>query len=560
MDFVHFRMVMEILGMIKNATAGSEGGTARVQEPAIAGMGRPGECLEAVGSNPKAGNVWDSPQVSPFSWSLIGQKTLEINCFVKIGNKDRKGQNKTDIVGGVPLADKNLSAGDTTLTKYRRTSTKIMCVTCDKDFVAVYTMILTNTNRKLLRKILSKILVQLYEKSIWVDCYKDFVANYLARMKLFKYKTEPISTYSQKPVFLQVTSDEESFCSTTTIYSPGLEEECFPDLWEAQALEKRKVAFKTPSPVKTQPEPSKRPGFGLGGAQTSGGSGNPPKKSGPTRGGGSNPSRGGGAGTSRGGGNSGNNAGNAGSGASGGGGGKRNADGDARKPKKTFAEMTKDLKVIEVRASDPRYPLKQDDFDCLEFTMLHKYLDLDVPNFVYSTPRPGLSQGAVWYGCANEGTYNFIKETAPEVDPPEEKPYRYIIAAGNKRYIKIRCPKKFWMSRERLLKAILLQNPSLARVQDEEGIWKEAHLVITSGLEEENKEKAIADGFFMLGIEIEDVSIDAFVKKRGEIMVGNSTLRVTGAGIDARIEEADRIEADRVRAEEIAAQGPSFNF
>ena len=251
----------------------------------------------------------------------------------------------------------------------------------------------------------------------------------------------------------------------------------------------------------------------------------------------------------------------AGSNAGGGGGGKRNSDGDSRKPKKTFAEMTKDLKVIEVRASDPKYPLKQEDFDCLEFKMLHIYLDMPNPGFVYSTPRPGLSQGAVWYGCANEGTYNFIKETAPEVDPPEEKPYRYIIAAGDKRYIKIRCAKKFWMSRDRFLMAIYRQNPDLAQVRGDDGVLRDAHMVITSGLEEENKDKAIKDGFFMVGIEIEEASIDAFVKLRGEILVGNSTLRVTGAGIDARIEEADRIEADRIREEEaIAHGGPQFNF
>ena len=380
------------------------------------------------------------------------------------------------------------------------------------------------------------------------DFHKDFVNCPLLWLKISDIFV-PYETYSHDTVSLQASSDDDSFVSTrTVIYSPRLEEECFPNIWEAEAIEAQKRAFRTPSPAKTAapktraPEPTKSRGGAGGGRNV------------PTRGGGAgaSSSRGGaGAGQPRGGGAAGGNS----------GGNKRNNDGDNRKPKKTFAEMTKDLKVIEVRASDPKYPLKQDDFDCLEFTMLHKYLDMDEPGFVYSTPRPGLSQGAVWYGCANEGTYNFIKDTAPEVDPPEEKPYRYIIAAGNKRYIKIRCAKKFWMTRERFLKALFWQNPSLAKVIDDDGQVKDAHMVITSGLEDENKEKAIADGFFMIGIEIEDVSIDAFVKKRGEIMIGNSTLRVTGAGIDARIEEADRIEADRVRAEDSAAHGgPQFNW
>ena len=82
-------------------------------------------------------------------------------------------------------------------------------------------------------------------------------------------------------------------------------------------------------------------------------------------------------------------------------------------------------------------------------------------------------------------------------------------------------------------------------------------MVITSGLEDDEKAKALKEGWFMVGIEIEEESVEAFVQLRGEILIGNSTLRVTGAGIDARIEEADRIAADALAAE---VQGPSFNF
>ena len=206
--------------------------------------------------------------------------------------------------------------------------------------------------------------------------------------------------------------------------------------------------------------------------------------------------------------------------------------------------MTKDLKVIEIRADDPKYPLKQEDFDCLEFKMLHRYLDIEQPGFVYSTPRSGLSQGAVWYGCRNQETYDFIREVAPEVDPPEDKPYRYIIASGDKRYIKIKCPKKFWMSKERFMRALLLQNPTLKRVKDDNGYWKDAHMVLTSGLDDDQKAKALQEGYFNVGIEIEQGLVPAFVAMRGEVQVGNSTLRVTGAGIDAAIDEADRIARD----------------
>ena len=564
---------MEILGYLKNATAGSEGGTARDQEPVTAGTGRPGECLEAVGSKSKTGPVWNSPQVSPFCWLQTGQKTLDIDGHKQTyGRRNEMELNKTLLnfisppslytemlktrgqirqtrtIKGDKAAglDKTLSKSavkspltehlDITCCKLRSISLKGLSHSTVKDF--------GNTMRQY-----QKVFIRhFWNNKLTVNrLCKDFVQKFTVSTQSFgTYEKHEIYEHNSKPVSLQVSSDEESFCSTrTVIYSPGLEDEMFPKLWEAETMTRRKVDFSTPSPNRRAPEPSKNTG-------STSGAGRGGSKNGPTRGGGGGASSsrgGGGGGASRGGGAAGN-----------AGGGKRNADGDARKPKKTFAEMTKDLKVIEVRASDPKYPLKQDDFDCLEFKMLHIYLDMPNPGFVYSTPRPGLSQGAVWYGCANEGTYNFIKETAPEVDPPEEKPYRYIIAAGDKRYIKIRCAKKFWMSRDRFLMAIRRQNPELDQVM-EDGVLRESHMVITSGLEDDGKDKAIKDGFFMVGIEIEEASIDAFVRKRGEILVGNSTLRVTGAGIDARIEEADRIEADRVREEEsVAHGGPSFNF
>ena len=354
---------------------------------------------------------------------------------------------------------------------------------------------------------------------------------------------------SRIPVSLQVMSDEDSFWSldnSDILNSPEseFEEADFPSLAVSAALTK----------LRTSP-PSKDkwnyvPGFiremlggdvkaksrpGQGGSETASGKGGPYKSS---RGGaassGADKKAGGTSGASRGGGGGGNK-------------GKRgSSDPDGAKPKRTFAEMTKDLKVIEVRADDPKYPLKQEDFDCLEFKMLHEYLDIEAPNFVYSTPRSGISQGAVWYGCQNQGTYDFIKNTAPETDPPEDKPYRYIIAAGDKRYIKIKCPKKFWMARDRFMMALHRQNPTLARVRDTNGQWKDAHMVITSGLEPEGKAKALQDGYFTVGIEIEETSIPAFVALRGEVVVGNSSLRVTGAGIDATIEEADRQLADEV--------------
>ena len=94
------------------------------------------------------------------------------------------------------------------------------------------------------------------------------------------------------------------------------------------------------------------------------------------------------------------------------------------------------------------------------------------------------------------------------------------------------------------MRALLLQNPTLARVKDENGMWKDAHMRLTSGLEPEQKAKALQEAYFTVGIEIEQASIPAFVEMRGEVQIGNSSLRVTGAGIDAAIDEADRIARD----------------
>ena len=94
------------------------------------------------------------------------------------------------------------------------------------------------------------------------------------------------------------------------------------------------------------------------------------------------------------------------------------------------------------------------------------------------------------------------------------------------------------------MRALLLQNPTLKRIKDDNGYWKDAHMVLTSGLDDDQKAKALQEGYFNVGIEIEQGLVPAFVALRGEVQVGNSTLRVTGAGIDAAIDEADRIARD----------------
>ena len=214
--------------------------------------------------------------------------------------------------------------------------------------------------------------------------------------------------------------------------------------------------------------------------------------------------------------------------------------------------MTKDAIVIEVRASDPRIPLKQEDFDNLEFFLVRKYIAIPNPNFTLSVKGSGISQGAVWYGCKNQATYDFIKDNAPTIDIPETKSgYVYVISNDGYRYLKAaKVPVKFWMSREEFKLLIMRQNPTLAEVVTEDGGYAAPHFEITSGLLPEGREDAIKTKFFSVCFEIMEELVIPVVHLFGELSLGFSTMRVTGAGIEPLIEDHRQALALQMEADE----------
>ena len=176
------------------------------------------------------------------------------------------------------------------------------------------------------------------------------------------------------------------------------------------------------------------------------------------------------------------------SGAGGSGSGKRGGDDSQKQPpkrqKQTFAEKTREGILVEFRSSVPGAPLVQEDFDHLERTILQHYLDIPEPDFAYRTINSGISQGGVWYACENQETADFLMNIVPGIAPPEGMGhYSYVLGNGDLRYIKLKLPSKLWMSRERLVKSLRLQNPSLQTYVDDDGVRQQASFLVTQGLD-----------------------------------------------------------------------------
>ena len=234
------------------------------------------------------------------------------------------------------------------------------------------------------------------------------------------------------------------------------------------------------------------------------------------------------------------------SGASGAGGSKRGgaSGGDGgqppKRPKQTFAEKTREGIVVEFRSSVPGAPLVQEDFDHLERTILQHYLDIPEPTFAYRTINSGISQGGVWYACENQETADFLINLVPGIDPPEGMgAYSYVVGNGELRYIKLKLPTKLWMSRERLVKSLRCQNPSLQTYLDENGQRVQARFHVTAGLEPDREAAARQQPYTYVTIEVHVNTVQAIVDLNGEVLIGNSRVRVTGAGIDQLIAERD---------------------
>ena len=211
-----------------------------------------------------------------------------------------------------------------------------------------------------------------------------------------------------------------------------------------------------------------------------------------------------------------------------------------KRPKQTFAEKTREGFLVEFRSSIPGAPLVQEDFDHLERTILQHYLDIPEPTFAYRTINSGISQGGVWYACENQETADFLRNIVPGIDPPEGMgAYSYVIGNGELRYIKLKLPSKLWMSRDRLVKSLRLQNPSLQTYLDEAGQRVQARFHVTAGLEPENEATARQQQYTYVTIEVHVNTVQAIVDLHGEVLIGNSRVRVTGAGIDQLIAERD---------------------
>ena len=224
--------------------------------------------------------------------------------------------------------------------------------------------------------------------------------------------------------------------------------------------------------------------------------------------------------------------------------GKRGTGGDGgqppKRPKQTFAEKTREGILVEFRSSVPGAPLVQEDFDHLERTILQHYLDIPEPSFAYRTINSGISQGGVWYACENQETADFLRNLVPGIDPPEGMgSYSYVIGNGELRYIKLKLPSKLWMSRERLVKSLRLQNPSLQTYLDESGQRVNARFHVTAGLEPDREAEARQQQYTYITMEVHVNTVQAIVDLDGEVLIGNSRVRVTGAGIDQLIADRD---------------------
>ena len=218
-----------------------------------------------------------------------------------------------------------------------------------------------------------------------------------------------------------------------------------------------------------------------------------------------------------------------------------------KRPKQTFADKTREGILVEFRSSVPGAPLVQEDFDHLERTILQHYLDIPEPTFAYRTINSGISQGGVWYACENQETADFLRNLVPGIDPPEGMgAYSYVIGNGELRYIKLKLPSKLWMSRDRLVKSLRLQNPSLQTYLDETGQRVQARFHVTQGLEPENEAAARQQQYTFVTIEVHVNTVQAIVDLNGEVLIGNSRVRVTGAGIDQLIAERDNQAAQNI--------------
>ena len=230
---------------------------------------------------------------------------------------------------------------------------------------------------------------------------------------------------------------------------------------------------------------------------------------------------------------------------SGAGGSKRgggNGDGGQppKRPKQTFAEKTRQGIVVEFRSSVPGAPLVQEDFDHLERTILQHYLNIPEPSFAYRTINSGISQGGVWYACENQATADFLMNLVPGIEPPEGMgAYSYVLGNGELRYIKLKLPSKLWMTRERLIKSLRCQNPSLQTYLDETGQRVQARFHVTAGLEPDREATARQQPYTYVTIEVHVNTVQAIVDLNGEVLIGNSRVRVTGAGIDQLLADRD---------------------
>ena len=102
------------------------------------------------------------------------------------------------------------------------------------------------------------------------------------------------------------------------------------------------------------------------------------------------------------------------------------------------------------------------------------------------------------------------------------------------------------MTRERFLRALLLQNPSLRSYTDEDGNEHNANMIVTAGLDPLKREEEKREPFVMVTCEVHVLTVMKIVDKRGEVLVGNSNVRVTGAGIDGLIAKKDQEEANNI--------------
>ena len=95
------------------------------------------------------------------------------------------------------------------------------------------------------------------------------------------------------------------------------------------------------------------------------------------------------------------------------------------------------------------------------------------------------------------------------------------------------------MTRERLVKSLRLQNPSLQTYEDESGQRVNARFHVTAGLEPDREAEARQQQYTYVTIEVHVNTVLAIVDLDGEVLIGNSRVRVTGAGIDQLL--ADKV-------------------